>query len=101
MNLEEFRKSLESDATIENKKLKVEIEKLKKQLQRETSEHSQEKKALLDDCKALSNRCFVLTRGTMCVFCQVSGFRCEHALSFDEKVITAKKLMEDNNNAEN
>lgn len=36
MNLEEFRKSLESDATIENKKLKVEIENLKKQLQRET-----------------------------------------------------------------
>ena len=30
MNLEEFRKSLESDATIENKKLKVEIENLKK-----------------------------------------------------------------------
>lgn len=44
MNLEEFRKFLESDATIENKKLKVEIENLKKQLQRETSEHSQEKK---------------------------------------------------------
>lgn len=100
MNLEEFRKSLESDATIENKKLKVEIENLKKQLQRETSEHSQEKKALLNDCKALSNRCFVLTRGAMCVFCQLSGFGCEHALSFDEKVITAKKLMEDDNNAE-
>ena len=40
MNLEEFRKSLESDATIENKKLKAEIENLKKQLQRETSKHS-------------------------------------------------------------
>lgn len=47
MNLEEFRKSLESDATIENKKLKAEIENLKKQLQRETSEHSQEKKCSL------------------------------------------------------
>lgn len=90
MNLEEFRKSLESDATIENKKLKVEIENL-----------TQEKNALLDDCKALSNRCFVLTRGTMCVFCQLRGFRCEHTLSFYEKVITAKKLMEDSNNAEN
>lgn len=101
MNLEEFRKSLESDATIENKKLKVEIENLKKQLQREMSEHPQEKNALLNDCVALSNRCFALTRGAMCVFCQLSGFRCEHALSFDEKVITAKKLMEDSNNAEN
>lgn len=87
MNLEEFRKTLESDATIENKKLKVEIENLKKQLQRETSEHSQEKKALLDDCKALSNRCFVLTRGAMCAFCQLSGFRCGHALSFDERLL--------------
>lgn len=100
MNLEEFRKSLESDATIENKKLKIEIENLKKQLQRETSEHSQEKNALLNDCVALSNRCFALTRGAMCAFCQLSGFRCKRALSFDEKVITAKKLMEDDNNAE-
>ena len=97
MNLEEFRKSLESDATIENKKLKLEIENLKKQLQRETSEHSQEKNALLNDCKALSNRCFVLTHGTMCVFCQLSGFRCEHALSFDEKVITIRKALEEDN----
>lgn len=99
MNLEEFRKALESDATVENEKLKTEVENLKKQLQCERSKHSQEKTALLDDCRALSNRCFVLTHGAMCVFCQLSGFRCEHALSFDEKVITAKKLMEDNNNA--
>lgn len=97
MNLEEFRKSLESDATIENKKLKVEIENLKKQLQRETSEHSQEKNALLDDCRALSNRCFVLTRGAMCAFCQLSGFKCEHALSFDEKVIAIRKALEEDN----
>ena len=48
----------------------------------------------------MSKGLLVRVRGTMCVFCQLSGFRCEHALSFDEKVITAKKLMEDNNNAE-
>lgn len=99
MNLEEFRKALESDATVENEKLKTEVENLKKQLQCERSKHSQEKTALLDDCRALSNRCFTLTRGTMCVFCQLSGFKCNRELSFDEKVITAKKLMEDNNNA--
>ena len=97
MNIEEFRKSLESDAMIENKKLKIEIENLKKQLQRETSEHSQEKNALLNDCTALSNRCFALTRGTMCVFCQLSGFKCEHTLSFDEKIITIRKELEEDN----
>lgn len=95
MNLEELRKSMESDAIIENKKLKSEIEKLKKQLHRETTEHSREKEMLLDDCRALSNRCFALSRGSMCVFCQLHSFECERALSFDKKMAAAKKLMED------
>lgn len=97
MNLEEFRKALESDATVENEKLKTEVENLKKQLQCERSKHSQEKTALLDDCRALSNRCFVLTRGAMCAFCQLSGFKCKRELSFDEKIIAIRKALEEDN----
>lgn len=92
MNLEEFRKSMESDATIENKKLKAEIKELQERLRREQDAHLQERKSLTDDCRALANRCFVLTQGRMCVFCQLNNFVCEHELSFDKRVASAKEL---------
>lgn len=95
MNLEELRKSMESDATIENKKLKNEIEKLKKQLNKERKEHKHEKDALLDDCRVLANRCFALTRGTTCLFCQLRGYRCPRELSLDERVAETNKLMKE------
>lgn len=95
MNLEELRKSMESDATIENKKLKAEIEKLKKQLSKERKEHTHEKDALMDDCRALANRCFALTKGMTCVFCSLRNYKCPRDLSLDEKLAATSKLMED------
>lgn len=95
MNLEELRKTMESDATIENKKLKAEIEKLKNQLNKERNEHTHEKNELMDDCRALANRCYALTRGTTCLFCQLRGYRCPRELSLDERVAETNKLMKE------
>ena len=54
---------------------------------------------LNSDCQALANRCFALTQGSMCVFCELSDYRCKHAMSIDDKIKAAKKLMEETNNA--
>lgn len=75
MNLDEFRKGLESEAREENEVLKKRIKKLE-------SEQSEEVQRLHNDLRALSNRCFALTRGTMCVFCRMmSKFECECSIS--------------------
>jgi hypothetical protein len=71
MNMEEFRKGLESDARKENEELKKRIKKLEE-------EKSEEVVRLHHDMRALSNRCYALTGGTMCVFCRmISKFNCE------------------------
>ena len=89
MNLEEFRKYLESYAIANsNKMLETKI----KELRREQENSLQDHNGLMDDCRALANRCFVLTQGRMCVFCQLNNFVCEHELSFDERVASAKEL---------
>lgn len=71
MNMEEFRKGLESEARKENEILKKRISKLE-------VEQSEEVQRLHHDIRCLSNRCFALTRGTMCAFCRMmSKFKCE------------------------
>jgi DNA anti-recombination protein RmuC len=79
MNMEEFRKGLESEARTENEKLKKQIKKLE-------TEQSEEVQRLHHDLRALSNRCFALTRGTMCAFCRMmSKFECECSLGRDKE----------------
>lgn len=66
MNMEEFRKGLESEAREENERLKKKIAILEK-----------EKAAMVHDMECLSNRCFALTGGTMCDFCTLDNkFQC-------------------------
>ena len=99
MNLDEFRKAMESDATVENERLKRDLADAEKRY-RETSEGYMARiQKLNSDCRALANRCFALTRGTMCVFCELSDYRCKHTMSIDDKIKAAKKLMEENSNA--
>lgn len=92
MNLDEFRQAMASDATVENKNLKCEIEDLKKKLKKEREDHTYDKESLLNDCRCLANRCFVLTQGTMCIFCELSSYHCSHAISFDDKIHVIEKL---------
>lgn len=72
MNLEDFRKGLESDARTENEALHKEIDKQK-------AEKSNEMQRLEHDLRCMFNRCYVLTMGYMCDHCQfVSKFKCDH-----------------------
>lgn len=99
MNLDEFRKAMESDATVENKRLKRDLADGKKRYREMSEEYMARIQKLNSDCRALANRCFALTHGSMCVFCELSDYRCKHTMSIDDKVKTAKKLMEETNNA--
>ena len=74
MNMEDFRRELESEARKENEILKKRIKKLE-------TEQSEEAQRLHHDIRCLSNRCFALTRGTMCAFCKMmSKFECERSI---------------------
>ena len=95
MNLNELREAMASDATKENERLKSETNLLRKQLSDLENDYVKLKKSLNDDCRALANRCFTLTHGTMCCFCELNNFRCQHALNYDQKIRITKKLMEE------
>ena len=99
MNLEKFRKAMESDATVENERLKRDIAEVEKRYREMSEEYTDRIQRLNSDCQALANRCFSLTHGAMCVFCELSDYRCKHAMSIDNKVKAAKKLMEESNDA--
>lgn len=92
MEFEQWKKALESDATIENKKL---IERVKK-LEEENDELKSENLRLLRDyqadMKALTNRCFVLSRGCLCVFCELKTEQCEHFLNDYERMKRLEKF---------
>lgn len=95
MNLNELREAMASDATKENERLKRETKLLRKKLSDLENDYAEFKKSLNDDCRALTNRCFTLTQGTMCCFCELNEFKCQHALNYDQKIRMAKKLMEE------
>ena len=92
MEFEQWKKALESDATIENKKL---IERVK-ELEEENDKLKGEKSELLRDyqadMKALTNRCFVSNRGRLCVFCELRTEQCEHFLNDYERMKRLKKF---------
>jgi hypothetical protein len=95
MNLAEFRNQMESDATIENERLKRDIADLEKKYNDMCKAYSEKAQGLNEDCRALANRCFVLTQGSMCCFCELRKFRCPHAWSYDRKIKAAMSFMEE------
>lgn len=99
MNLDKFRKAMESDATVENERLKRDIADVEKRYHEMFAEYTDRIQRLNSDCRALANRCFALTRGAMCIACQLYDYQCPHGLSIDDKIKAAKKLMEETNNA--
>ena len=98
MNLDEFRKAMESDATVENERLKRDLADVEKRYHEMFENYMTRIQKLNSDCRALANRCFALTHGELCLFCELSDYRCEHAMSIDNKVKAAKKLMEESSN---
>ena len=99
MNLDEFRKAMESDATVENERLKRDLADVEKRYHEMSEEYTDRIQRLNSDCRALTHRCFALTHGAMCVFCELSDYCCKHAMSIDDKLKAAKKLMEETRNA--
>ena len=83
MNLDEFRKAMESDATVENERLKRDLADVEKSYRDMSEGYTDRIQRLNSDCRALANRCFALTHGAMCVFCELSDYRCKHAMSID------------------
>ena len=99
MNLDEFRKAMESDATVENERLKRDLAEAEKRYREMSEVYTDRIQRLNNDCRALANRCFVLTRGAMCIACQLDDYQCPHGLSIDDKIKAAKKLMEETRHA--
>lgn len=97
MNLEELRNTLASDATKENERLKSEVNLLREHLRDSKNDYETLKKFMTSDCIALANRCWTLTRGAMCFFCELDAFKCPHAMSDDQKIKAAKKMREELN----
>ena len=65
----------------ENEHLRSEIDLLRESLHDSKNYCEELKKLLTDDCQALANRCWVLTQGSMCCFCDLSEFKCQHAMN--------------------
>ena len=99
MNLDELRQAMASDATVENERLKRDLADIDKRYREMSEEYTDRIQRLNSDCRALANRCFTLTHGAMCVFCELSDYQCPRGLSIDYKVKAAKKLMEETRNA--
>ena len=99
MNLDEFRKAMASDATVENERLKRELADIEKGYRKMSEEYTDRIQRLNSDCRALANRCFTLTRGALCMCCQLYDYQCPHGFSIDDKIKAAKKLMEETSNA--
>lgn len=99
MNLDEFRKAMESDAIVENERLKRDLADVEKRYREMAEGYLVRIQKLNSDCRALANRCFVLTRGTMRIACQLYDYQCPHGLSINDKIKAAKKLMEETSNA--
>ena len=97
MNLEESRNTLASDATKENERLRTEINLLREHLRDARNDYEALKKFMINDCITLANRCWTLTRGARCVFCEFDAFKCPHAMSDDQKIKVAKKIMKELN----
>lgn len=91
MNLEEFRKALSSDATEENARLKKQLSNLQTDYHKKVSKLESENDSLKESCRALCNRCFALTKGTICLFCSLD-YSCPHMPNFEEQVAMARKL---------
>lgn len=82
MSMEEYREALSSEARIENEQLKKELSKLKERYLNEVQDLKNENTQLQSTVNALYNRCFVMTKGTLCAFCHFDD--CEYTPTIDD-----------------
>ena len=82
MSLDEFRNALASEATEKNENLEKELATLKRQKDEEIKDLKEDLEQYKTWVKQLGKRCFVQTRGMLCLSCGVHG--CEYALTEKE-----------------
>lgn len=92
MEFEQWKKALESNATIENKKLIERVKELEEENVKLKGENLRLVREYQADMEALTNRCFVSNRGHLCVFCDLKTKQCEHFLNDDERIKRLKRL---------
>lgn len=99
MNLDEFRQAMASDATVENERLKRDLADVEKSYRDMSEGYTARIQGLNSDCRYLANRCFALTKGAMCIFCELDSYHCSHAISFEDKLSVIKRLRKEIENA--
>ena len=90
MNLSEFREALSSEATIENENLKQELESLKKSSSEKIKDLEEELEEVKKHRTFLSNRCYALTKGSMCHYCDISYPDCKYAVTWEDEEAMSK-----------
>lgn len=90
MSMEEFRDALASDAREENEKLKADIEMIKLNSDNKIKEMQEEIDQYKDWTIKLANRCFVQTRGLICIYCEIKI--CPYAYTEEEMHTVAKYM---------
>ena len=81
MEFEKFKESLASEARNENEKLKKEIESLKQKnrnLSNKIKDSQKENEKLNKAISALTERCHIITSGSLCDRCTLSPKLCKH-----------------------
>lgn len=101
MNLSEFREALASDASIENENLKKELETLKTNSSEEIKKLKEELEEVKKHRTFLSNRCYVLTKGGMCLSCSIEYPNCKYALTYEDEEAIINFIRKNNLNRNN
>lgn len=82
MSMEEYREALSSEARTENEQLKKELSELKEKYTNEVQDLKNENIQLQSTVNALYNRCFAMTKGSLCAFCHFD--ECKYAPTIDD-----------------
>lgn len=85
MDLSQFKEALSSEATVENENLKKELETLKEESSEKIKDLEEELEYVKKQRAHLSNRCYVLTKGMMCLNCNISYPDCKYALTYEDE----------------
>lgn len=84
MNMDEFRNALASEARDENETLKKELKREREKSSKEIQELREELNKYKDCVRVLANRCFVHTKGLMCLYCDLNSDACKYLYTQNE-----------------
>lgn len=71
-----------------------------RKLESEIFEIRELKSKLLEDCALLTDRCFAITKGSLCSNCNLNSFECKHSSEDINELMDDLNKFRKNNNAE-